>query len=125
MRRAHEAVVGAVSSAGFLLLLAVHCQEFCLHQARIARNQGRWSDMHEHVHLARAMMLDRTPLCELRDGRPVFFSTLSDFLRSLEPLSPEEWEAVVELVEEDRRVPLFDNFVRRLHRLPGFAINYP
>ena len=34
-----EGIVGirALSNADWLLLLATHCQEFCLHRARIAR----------------------------------------------------------------------------------------
>lgn len=125
MNLAYEAVVDAISGADFLLLLAVHCHEFRLHLARIARNQRFWSDMHHHVELARAMMLDRIPLCRLRNGRSVFFSTLGEFFHSLEPLSPDERESIGGLVEEERRLPLFDKFVRRLHSLPGFAISYP
>lgn len=125
MALAHDSVVEAISSADFLIMLAVHCQEFCLHQARIARNRRRWSDMRNHVEHARAMMLDRAPLCELRDGRPIFFSTLDRFFHSLKPLSPEERESIAGLVDERSRILLFDRFVRRLYSLPGFAISYP
>jgi hypothetical protein len=125
MLLAHEAVVEAISEADFLLLLAVHCQEFCLHQARIARNRRQWLEMHDHVKRARAMMLDQVPLCERRDGRPVFFSTLGQFFRSIESLSSDERQSIRGLVEEDERILLFDRFVRRLYSLPGFAIDYP
>lgn len=125
MELAHQAVVGAISEAGFLLMLSVHCQEFCLHQARIARNQRRWAEMRGCVERAGAMIVDGVPLCERRAGPPVFFSTLARFLRALEPLSAGERAAIRGLVEEDERRRLFDRFVRALYRLPGFATAYP
>jgi hypothetical protein len=122
---AHDAVAQAISESEFLLMLSVHCQEFCLHQARIARNRGQWAEMDSHIAQARAMMKDEQPLCAVADGSPVFFSTLENFFRSLEPLSPEEQQAIRGLTDKQERQRLFDRFVRRLVRLPEFAISYP
>jgi hypothetical protein len=122
---ADQAVVDAISESDFLLPLAVHCQEFCLHQARIARNRRRWTEMNRYLNRSRAMMLDLEPLCQTRQGSPIFFSTLGRFYSKLEPLSNPERESIQGLVEEGQRAWLFDRFVRRLLKLPGVAIEYP
>src|SRR5436305_186841 len=57
LRRADDALVAAIRDSIFLLPLAIHCQELCLHQARIARNGRRWPEMQAHVERARAMVL--------------------------------------------------------------------
>jgi len=121
---AHEAIVEALSEADFLMLLSVHCQEFCLHQARIARNARNWTKLNDYLERARAMTEDRLPLCETRSGQRIYFSTISEFLRSVGPLSAAEKETVRGIVEEDERKKLFENFVRRLMRIPDFAIAY-
>jgi hypothetical protein len=122
---AHDAVAQAIKESDFLLVLSVHCQEFSLHQARIARNHRQWPKMWNHIAHARAMMKDEEPLCSFADGSKVFFSTLDNFFQSLEPLSIEEKIAIRGLTDRKERERLFDRFVRRLVRLPEFAIAYP
>lgn len=124
MFAAHEAVSAAVGHHRFLLLLANHCHEFCLHRARIARNQRRWRRMEEHVELARGMMADRLPLCRLADGTPVFFATLADYFGSL-PWSEAERAWLADFLDADARLRLFERFVGRMLVQPGFAIPYP
>lgn len=125
MAAAHEAVVEAVSHAGFLTLACVHCKEFRLHLARIARNRRRWREMADHVECARAMTLGQEPLCHTRDGRPVFFASIVSFLYSLEALDEREREAVRPLVDLGQRVLLFERFVRALEREPDVVIHFP
>ena len=124
LRRADEALVAAIRDAGFLLPLAIHCQELCLHQARIARNGRRWPEMHAHVERARAMVLGRAPLCDLGEGRSIYFADVCRFFRSFS-MSPAEEETIRGVVDDGERLRAFDRFVRRLYRLPGFAIQYP
>ncbi|MEO1370433.1 MAG: hypothetical protein AAFX50_24900, partial [Acidobacteriota bacterium] len=78
MRQAKRAVVRAVEQAPFLLPLADACHEFCLHHARIARNQGRWREMFERIEDVRAMMRDQAPLCVLEDGSEVGYGVLTE-----------------------------------------------
>jgi hypothetical protein len=59
-------------------------QAMCLahaavHQARIARNQGRWREMQSYIAQARAMMCDRLPLCRTDDGREILWSNIGEF----------------------------------------------
>lgn len=125
MERAHAAVARAISRRRFLLPLANHCHEFCLHQARIARNRRWWEPMFARVEEARQMIEDRWPLCETDDGERIFMSTLRDFFLSLGELSDEERQALDLFFDERARRQLFDRFVRRLYALPGFAIPCP
>jgi hypothetical protein len=122
---AHEAVVGAVSEAGFLVLVSVHCKEFCLHQARIARNRRRWREMTEHIERGWAMTRGDQPLCTTRNGRAISFATIAAFLGSLEPLTDGEREVARSLVDDRTRAILFDRFVRALDCPSDLAIRYP
>jgi hypothetical protein len=125
MERAHEAVVDAVSRDGFLLMLTVHCQEFRLHHARIARNRLRWDELDAHVRHARAMTTDEIPLCRLHGGEPVYFASVGGFIGSVPDPAPAERSAAGEMLDEARRLSLFERFVHRLYTPPDLAIQYP
>jgi hypothetical protein len=124
MCRAHSAIERALSKADWLLLLAVHCQEFCLHQARIARNQRQWKEMHEYISRARAMMCDDLPLCELEDGKKIWWSSLQQFFDALAPLSAEEGAAIKSLLDQQQRDRLFDRFVQNMLRMSENGTRY-
>jgi len=124
MIAAHEAVSAAVERRRFLLLLANQCHEFTLHRARISRNQRRWREMESHLDLARGMMADRLPLCQLAEGTPVYFSTLADYYLAL-PLSDDERAWLQGLLDRESRLRQFDRFVEAIYVQPGFAIPYP
>src|SRR4029077_20499381 len=81
--RAHQAVASAIEMSPFLLPLAYHCHEFRLQRARVARNRDRLSEMAGHLREVRAMLEDRTPLCTLSGGRPVYLSTVTAFYRGI------------------------------------------
>jgi hypothetical protein len=124
MQKANDAVVEAVTHARFLIMLAADCQEFCLHHARIARNQRNWPVMQEHIGRAGRMIEGCLPLCQTAQGNSIYVSTLAAFVQSLGTLSVEEVEATRWLVDEGEKERLFDHFVRGMLRLPGFAIEY-
>lgn len=113
---AHAAVARAITKSEWLLLLAVHCQEFRLHQARIARNEGRWPEMQACIAQARAMMCDRLPLCRTEDGREIVWSSFQAFFTGLAPLTPEEAREANTLLDPRERERLFDQFVRGMLR---------
>jgi hypothetical protein len=125
MRAAHDAVARALGEAGWLLLLAVHCQEFCMHRARIARNRRRWSEMQSCISQARAMMSDRLPLCETEDGRKIWWSGFEPFFAAQAPLSDEEARVADTLLNPQERERLFDQFVREMLRSSGNGGRYP
>ena len=116
MDRAHDAVARALNKANWLMLLAVHCQEFRLHQARIARNQHRWAKMQAYIAQARAMMSDLLPLCETEEGKTIWWSNFQPFFAALEPFTPEEARIVNNLLDPEERERLFDQFVRGMLR---------
>lgn len=125
MRFAHDAVARALGEAGWLLLLAVHCQEFCMHRARIARNRRRWPEMQSCISQARAMMSDRLPLCETEDGRKIWWSGFEPFFAARAPLSDEEARVADTLLNPQERERLFDQFVRDMLRSSGTGGRYP
>lgn len=125
MHQAHVAVQRALSQADWLLMLAVHCQEFCLHQARIARNQHDWPVMNSFVAQAQAMMLDQRPLCHKDNGQKIFFSSFQKFFGQMGPLTDEESGVAAKIVKQEARTELFDQFVRRMLRFQEIGIEYP
>jgi hypothetical protein len=116
MRLAHDAVARAIGEADWLLLLGVHCQEFRLHLARIARNRRRWPEMQSCISQARAMMYDRIPLCETDDGRKIWWSDFEPFFAALSPLTDEEAGVANSLLNPQERERAFDQFVRSMLR---------
>ena len=116
MLLAHDAVARAINDADWLLLLAVHCQEFCMHRARIARNQHRWPRMQACIREAREMMSNGLPLCEMEDGRQIWWSNFQPFFDSLAPLNEDETRIANELLNPQERERLFDRFVRGMLR---------
>jgi hypothetical protein len=124
MNQAHEAVKRAISSADWLIMLAVHCQEFCLHQARIARNQRRWPEMNTFVAQAQGMMLDHVPLCEKINGQKIYFSTFRRFFAQIVDMTAEESSVAAKIVDQGERSRLFDQFVRRMLRFQEIGIEY-
>lgn len=111
---AHENVARALSTADWLRLLAVHCQEFRLHMARISRNQNRLPEMQAYIGEARAMMSDGLPLCETEDGRKILWSGFKPFFDTLQPLTPEETREANTLLDPNEREYLFNQFVRNM-----------
>lgn len=111
---AHKDVARALSTADWLRLLAVHCQEFRLHLARIARNQQRIPDMQRYIAEARAMMCDRLPLCETDDGRQILWSGFGSFFDTIRPLTSDEAHEVNALLDSHERESLFNQFVRNM-----------
>jgi hypothetical protein len=125
MEMAHSAIVDAVSAERFLTMLTIHCKEFRLQSARIARRQQCWGDMHKHVHKARDMTVDRAPLCTLHSGQAVYYSTICDYISEFEPLCEHERTYLRELADESDRLRLFNRFVRQLVNIPNIVIQYP
>lgn len=125
MVAAGEAVAAAVGDVPSLLPLVHHCHEFRLHRARIARNQGRWAAMREHVEEVRSMFEGRAPYCLLPDGRAVGIAEVKAFHRCISGLDLPEREAAEEILDDQRRMASFDRFVHQLYRFSGMVIPYP
>jgi hypothetical protein len=124
MHKTGDLVQQAIQQSDFLVMNSIYSLELCLNLARIARNRHCWEEMQAYLEQARAMALDQAPLCELGNQRPVFHSTLREFVKSFEPLSEEELDSVKEYIDPNERLRFFDKSVRRIVR-GEFAINYP
>lgn len=123
LEAAHLAIAKTIEDKGFLVLLANHCQEFCLHQARIARGRRDWRGVRRHIDEAAAMIDGSRPLCVLSEGRSIYFSHMKTFCESLPQL--ETVSSYQELFDDKRHRQLFDNFVQTLYVLPGFVLADP
>lgn len=122
LQRAHREICAAIEEEPFLVLLANHCQEFRLHQARIARSRLRWHEVRKYVEEAWHMTEGRLPLCVLSDGTPIYLSHMKRFYDSL-PVDGRD-QSLSELFDETIYRGLFERFVQRLYVLPGFVIPY-
>lgn len=125
MDRAHDSIVRSIEIDPFLVTLAESCHEFALHHARIARNDKRWDAMFHHIERTRRMMTGDAPLCTLGNGVEIDFSVIAQFYRSLGTLDEAERESIGPMLTAESRLVLFEDFVRRIVALPGFAVQYP
>ncbi len=71
------------------------------------------------------MLEDRTPLCTLSGGRPVYLSTVTAFYRGIPSLDPVEIESLRFFFDEEYRRDRTTQFLMSLYVLPGFVIPYP
>jgi hypothetical protein len=124
LRRADAAVVAALSIERTLIPLANHCQEFRLHQVRIARNRRRWQEMRQHIEVALAMTEERLPLCLLADGTTVGFPEIVAFYDSIPDFTEEEREVLSGMLDPVIRRRIFHRFVAEIYAFPGFVIPY-
>lgn len=122
LQSAYEAICDAIEAAPFLILLANHCQEFRLHQARIARGRHHWEDVRRYIDEAARMIDDQLPLCILRGGREIY---LSDMRKFCADLPTEGTSYLADTLDPKRHRALFDHFVQSIFVLPGFVLVYP
>jgi len=121
---AHQAIRTAIEELPCLVVIALHCYDFRLQRARIARNQARWVVMRSHVAASRAMLENRCPLCVLDNGRSIFVETVDSFHRAIEPRDAEERAALEGLLDTERRRRLLEHTVKDNYALPGVVIPY-
>jgi hypothetical protein len=124
MRLAHCAVARAIEIGEFLIPFALQCPDLCLNQARVARNQRNWDEMHTHIGRMHAMLADKIPLCERSRGPGVYYSTLRDIFLSIRTPGNAAFDELCILMEEDRRLPFYDRIIRSFFRFESAAIDY-
>jgi hypothetical protein len=125
--RADRAIRAAVSHDRFLLPLAHDCPELRMHHARIARNQGRFREMGEHVAIVRGMVAGTRPLCELADGTPVHYAMLAAHCEPLAQYGDRALEAVRGAAFGDvaSRQQKLERLLLQMYMLPGFVFPPP
>jgi hypothetical protein len=107
-----------------LVPLAYVCSEFAFQRIRIARNRRRWDEMARQVAVVRGMLEDRTPLCTVGDGTPIFSATLREFCLGADGLDGEDRALVERMFSPEAQLVAFDRFVERAYALSGFVIPY-
>lgn len=124
MKWAHRAVAMAAEEYEFLIPFALQCPDLCINQARVARNQRKWEEMHSHISRVQAMLADRMPLCEAPHGPAVFYSTLRSLFLSIRQPNVAFFEELCMVMEEERRMPFYDRVIRSFFRFETIAIDY-
>lgn len=124
LEAAYDAVCGAIEEEHFLILLANHCQEFRLHQARIARGRLHWQDVRRYIGEAARMIEDGQPLCVLPSGREIRLADMQAFCEAL-PRPAGTPPYLAELFDLARHRKQFENFVETIYMPPGYVLTYP
>ncbi len=124
LEAAYAAVCRAIEQDFFLVLLANHCQEFRLHQARIARSRNHRPDVARYIGEAARMIEGKAPLCELADGRAIHLGDMEAFCASL-PRPAGSPPYLADLFDRAEHRRLFESFVQGIYIVPGFVITYP
>lgn len=124
LEAAYQAVSAAIFEAPFLVLLANHCQEFRLHQARIARSRNHWPDVRRYIQEAERMIDGGAPLCVLADGREIHFADMQVFCEAL-PRPAGTPPYLGNLFDRERHRQLFGSFVETIYVMPGYVLVYP
>ncbi len=124
MQMAHHAVARAIANCAFLVPCALQCPELCLNQARVARNQHHWEEMHGYINHLRDMLADRAPLCKSSGGPAVFYSTLRELFFSIRTPSNPTFEELCPLMDAETRMPFYDRIIRLFFRFESSAIDY-
>lgn len=122
---ARDEVLAVINLHAFLRPLALHCIDFTVQQARLARRENRWRDAKRHIEAVRDAYADRRPFCTLDSGAQVMLSDLRTFFAAL-PLNPEQRERVSILLGDDMPVDeRIDRLEELIFALPDLVIPYP
>jgi hypothetical protein len=122
--RSSESILRAIEKTPFLIGLASGFAEFTVHYARIARDQCRWEEMRRHFALARDMANDTRPLCQLRDGRRIFWSSIHHFIASLTPADEEDAASLRFLLNRQIMIDALELLIRRVEAMPNVVIPF-
>jgi hypothetical protein len=91
LAEAQVSVVRLVAANPFMLPMAVHCTDFRIQSARIARRENRWSEAKRWLNEIRETYSDQHPFCVLNSGEKISMSRVRQFYQSLS-LNEEELE---------------------------------
>jgi hypothetical protein len=114
-----------ISLHEFLVPLAMHCTDFIIQRARIARRERRWAEVKEQISILERIFADCHPYCILDSGRPILLSDLREFLASL-PLDEEQRTLARLFLGEDSPVgERVGQLEELIFSFPDLVIPYP
>ena len=123
--KAHDEIKKAIDRHDFLIPVAIHCTDFIIQRARIARRECQWQEAQSYIWMIRDIYSNQRPLCVLESGRPIRLSDLREFYASL-PLDDEQRDQSQRFIGEgitvSERVEYLEEMV---FSLPDVVIPYP
>ncbi|CAM3113618.1 hypothetical protein G4177_15100 [Corallococcus sp. ZKHCc1 1396] len=103
-----QVLADVVEQAPFLVAFSTRCSDFCLHFARIARSEQRWSEMWDAIQRGREMVRGEQSLCQLKTRPDVFMADAQAFFDSVAPENDVEREALRILTDRDGMLRVFE-----------------
>jgi hypothetical protein len=109
----------------FLLPMAIHCTDFVIQRARMARRRGRWADAKAQVRLLGSILAGAHPYCVLDSGRPVALADLRAFFAALPLDEPGRLAAAAYLGDGVAATARVEQIAAQIFALPDVVIPYP
>ncbi len=122
---ADEGIRWIISREGFLLPLAIHCTDFIIQRARIARRAGDWGGVQRHLRSLRSVCEGTQPYCVLGPGRSVGQHDLKRFFAALDLDDRQKVQAESFLQGNLSAVEMTARIAERIFALPDMVIPYP
>ncbi|GMU07993.1 hypothetical protein [Corallococcus caeni] len=116
-------LASVLEDAPFLVMFATRCYDFCLHLARIARNERRWDAMWSHIQEGREMVRGERALCQLSQ-RGVYIQDAEAFLSTVSAQDVIEVEALQVLLDRERTLHLFERRALGATLIPNVILQY-
>lgn len=121
---AREEVRHALAAHWFMVPFAVHCTDFRIQSARIARRQNRWHEAKRRIEEIRRTYADKLPFCTLDDGEEIWMSTVRSFYRGIELDDDERQSAQFALDVNFPHGEWIDRLEESIFVLTDFVIAY-
>ncbi|MEA2602767.1 MAG: hypothetical protein QOF89_3759 [Acidobacteriota bacterium] len=122
---AHREIARIIGLHEFLIPLAIHCTDFIIQRARIARRERSWAEARQYIDTLEKIFVSCHPFCVLGSGRPILLSDIQEFLGSL-PLDEEQRARTRLFLGEDSPVcERIEQLEERIFALPDMVIPYP
>jgi len=125
LHRAQGQVEALLDRHPFLLPMAVHCTDFVIQRARMARRRGRWADAKAQLRLLGSILAGTQSYCVLASGRPVALADLRAFFASLPLDEPGRLAAAAYLGDGATAAARVEQIAARIFALPDVVIPYP
>jgi hypothetical protein len=122
---AHEQVRALITCHQFLIPVALHCTDFIIQRARLARRESQWKEAERHIWMIRDIYAGVRPFCVLDSGRSIGVSEIREFYASL-PLDEKEREQSLKVIGDT--IPLAERITyleEVVFALPDVVIPYP
>ena len=122
---ADDGIRWLISRKGFLLPLAVHCTDFIIQRARVARRAGDWEGVQRHLWTLRSVCEGTQPYCVLGPGRSVGQHDLKKFFAALDLDDRQKIQAERFLHGDLSAAETTARIAERIFALPDMVIPYP